>query len=248
MSPIWIAADWGTTHLRVWAMGPEGAGEARQSADGMAGLAPGDFAPALARLTEGWGEVPVIACGMVGAREGWREAPYRPVPCTPLDPASSVTVGRVRILPGLSQAQPADVMRGEETLIAGLLADAPDFDGVLCFPGTHTKWVHVSAGEVVSFRTVMTGELFALLAERSVLRHVVGEEIDWDAFEAAVGEGQGAPGEVTARLFSLRARHLLEGPAPAAARARLSGLLIGAELTAVRPYWLGRRVVVAGGA
>ncbi len=81
------------------------------------------------RLIEPWlaaGRVtPVIACGMVGSRQGWLEAPYRAVPCTPLDPGSLVAVPTrdprisVRLVPGLKQAKPADVMRGEETQIAG---------------------------------------------------------------------------------------------------------------------------------
>ena len=58
-------------------------------------------------------------------------------------------------------------MRGEETQIAGFLALNPKFDGVICLPGTHTKWVHISAGEIVSFRTFMTGEMFALLSQQS---------------------------------------------------------------------------------
>ena len=82
----------------------------------------------------------------------------------------------VRILPGLSQDDPPDVMRGEETQIAGLLAREPDFDGIACLPGTHTKWAHVSAGEVVSFASYMTGELFGLLAATSVLRKTLAED------------------------------------------------------------------------
>jgi hypothetical protein len=77
-------------------------------------------------------------------------------------------------------------MRGEETQIAGFLAQNPGFDGVLCLPGTHTKWVHISAGEVVSFRSFMTGELFATVGPHSVLRHSVGE--GWD--DAAFGRGR----------------------------------------------------------
>jgi 2-dehydro-3-deoxygalactonokinase len=83
---------------------------------------------------------------------------------------------RVSILPGLKQAVPPDVMRGEETQIAGFLAAAPGFDGVLCLPGTHAKWVQISAEEVVSFRTFMTGELFDLLSTQSVLRHSIAGE------------------------------------------------------------------------
>jgi 2-dehydro-3-deoxygalactonokinase len=153
----------------------------------------------------------------------------------------------VSILPGLSQASPPDVMRGEETQIAGFLAAEPGFDGVLCLPGTHTKWVHLSADEVVSFQSYMTGELFELLSERSVLRHsVTAAGADPGAFAEAVADTLSRPERLASRLFAIRAESVLSGLAPEAGRARLSGLLIGAELAAARPYWLGQEVAVAG--
>ena len=81
----------------------------------------------------------------------------------------------VHILPGLSQAEPPDVMRGEETQIAGMLAATPDFDGLVCLPGTHTKWARVSEGRVTDFRTAMTGELFALVSGHSTLSSFTAE-------------------------------------------------------------------------
>lgn len=245
----WIAADWGTTRLRVWGMrGTEPLW--RDASDrGMGALAPHEFEGALGALLGERAGPPVIACGMVGARQGWVEAPYAAVPCAPLgDPVRAPGSLDVRVLPGLSQASPPDVMRGEETQIAGLLAEAPRFDGVAVLPGTHTKWARLSAGEVVSFRTAMTGELFALLAERSVLRHSVGAEEAAEetgtAFAEAVADALARPEALAVSLFGVRAASLLQGTPPAAARARLSGLLIGAELAALRPYWLGQEVAV----
>ena len=66
-------------------------------------------------------------------------------------------------------------MRGEETQVAGFLALNEGWDGTLCLPGSHTKWVAVSAGEVTGFRTFMTGELFAAATGHTVLRHSVGD-------------------------------------------------------------------------
>jgi 2-dehydro-3-deoxygalactonokinase len=191
---------------------------------------------------------------MVGSRQGWCEAPYRAVPCTPLDAAAQATAPTtdaritVRIAPGLKQTTPADVMRGEETQIAGALRLMPGYDGILCLPGTHSKWAHISAGEVVSFQTFMTGEMFALLSEASVLRHGMQGATGWDeaAFDAAVSDAISRPERLGARLFSLRAEGLIAGLSPQAARARLSGLLIGTELAAARPYWLGQRVTLIG--
>jgi 2-dehydro-3-deoxygalactonokinase len=137
-------------------------------------------------------------------------------------------------------------MRGEETQIAGFLATRPNWDGVVCLPGTHTKWVQISAGEVVSFRTFMTGELFDLLRGQSVLKHSVGEGWDDGAFADAVSDTLSKPEQLAARLFGLRAADLLQGQDAGIARAKLSGTLIGAELAATRPYWLGQQLAIIG--
>ncbi len=257
MRPGWIAADWGTSRLRVWAMGAEGVQAEARSDEGMGQIPAGGFEAALLRLIGPWlGDgppVPVVICGMAGARQGWQEAPYRSLPCAPVDPQALVPVPSedpriaVRIVPGLAQAKPADVMRGEETQIAGALALLGSFDGVICLPGTHSKWAQVSAGEVVSFRSFLTGELFALLSERSVLRHGLAAE-GWDdeAFLAAVSDGMSHPQKLGAKLFGLRAEALLQDLPAATARARLSGLLIGLELVGARSYWLGQPVVLVG--
>jgi 2-dehydro-3-deoxygalactonokinase len=224
------------------------------SADGMGSLARDGFEPALLNLVAPWlgpGRTRVIACGMVGSRQGWVEAPYRAVPCAPLGPPLAIAPAAdprltVRIVPGLKQTRSPDVMRGEETQIAGFLFANPGFDGVLCLPGTHSKWVHVSAGEVVSFASFMTGELFALLSERSVLRHGLAEGWDDTAFAEAVSDALSRPERLAGGLFAIRAAGLLGQLTGAAARARLSGLLIGAELAASRPYWLGQPVALIG--
>lgn len=252
--PNWIAVDWGTSNLRAFAMQGATVLARAQSDDGMAVLTRDGFEPALRRLIGDWlvqGEVPVVACGMVGSRQGWVEAPYRSVPCTPL--AEGLTLApaqgglKAYVVSGLAQHAPADVMRGEETQIAGFLALNPGWDGVLCLPGTHTKWALLSAGEVVSFQTFMTGEMFALLSTASVLRHsVAGEGWDAAAFDAAVSDAISRPERLAARLFSLRAGDLLDQRPAEATRAALSGYLIGAELAAARAYWLGQQVAILG--
>ncbi|MEO8242565.1 MAG: 2-dehydro-3-deoxygalactonokinase [bacterium] len=256
----WIAVDWGTSNLRAWAIGDNGPLAEATSDDGMGRLKPAEFEAALLRLITPWLTRPnthVVACGMVGARQGWREAAYRAVPCTPVDAAAALHVPTdpritLHIAPGLSQDQPADVMRGEETQVAGVLALYPGFDGVICAPGTHSKWMQISAGEVVSFQTYMTGELFALISAQSVLRHsmaVNGAE-SWDdaSFDGGLADALSRPDRFAAQLFSLRAEFLLHAMTPAQARARLSGLLIGIELAGAKPYWLGQTVVLVGSA
>lgn len=251
----WIAVDWGMSRLRVWSMSGDAAIEEADSESGVATLSEGRFEAALLALIEPWlgeGKTPVLACGSIGARQGWIEVPYANVPCSPLPhapmpvPATDPRLD-MHVLGGLSQSSPPDVMRGEETQIAGYLSGAGGFDGVICLPGTHSKWVLVSAGEVVSCQSFMTGELFDLLSRQSLLRHsVAGEGWDASAFDAALDETLSRPERFAARLFGLRAEMLLNGQTGPAARARLSGFLIGAELAAARPYWLGQPVVIIG--
>jgi 2-dehydro-3-deoxygalactonokinase len=252
----WIAADWGTSNLRVWAMNSQGPVAENSSADGMGKLAKADFEPALIALIEPWlgsHTMPVVACGMVGSRQGWHEAPYRRTPCRPIEPKSLTFVPtsdsriEMMITPGLMQTTPADVMRGEETQIGGAMSLMPGFDGVLCLPGTHSKWAHISADEVVSFQTYLTGELFELLSQHSVLRHgMVATGWVESAFDQGFWDAYSKPEKIATRLFSLRAEGLISGLGPEAARSRLSGLLIGIELAAAKPYWLGQDVVLVG--
>jgi 2-dehydro-3-deoxygalactonokinase len=138
-------------------------------------------------------------------------------------------------------------MRGEETQIRGFLSIFSNFDGIICLPGTHTKWVHVSAGEVISFRTFMSGELFDLLSKYSVLKHSVKSD-GWDdkEFKSAVSESISNPQKIFSDFFKLRADHLLKQVEQSELRSKLSGYIIGAELAGAKPYWLGQNVVILG--
>ena len=209
----WLAVDWGTSSLRVWAMSASGQVSGHAAAPlGMGKLAPDGFEPALKELIAPWSggapsPLPVVICGMAGAREGWAEAPYRETPCAPLGgglaaaPSSDGGFDAV-IVPGLKQADPPDVMRGEETQIAGWLALQPGFEGALCLPGTHSKWVEINGGEVAGFSTFLTGELFELLSVQSVLRHSVGgDAADGEKFAEGVRDALGAPEAVIAELL-----------------------------------------------
>lgn len=256
----WIAVDWGTSSLRVWAMTGDASILARRaSQDGMATLERDRYEDALLRMIGGFlpsdcaAPIPVIVCGMAGAKTGWIEAGYRRTPCEPLAADGMVRVKTrdrriaVRLLPGLSQASPADVMRGEETQLAGLMARIGKDEAVACLPGTHSKWARTSGGKVVSFTTFMTGELFAVLAAHSILRlSVTSGDEDREAFLVSVRDMLDDPGKLTAALFSVRASSLLDGVGAAAARSRLSGLLVGAELAATRNHWADRPVHLVG--
>ena len=151
------------------------------------------------------------------------------------------------IVPGIMQISPPDVMRGEETQIAGYFSKNPNFDGVICLPGTHTKWVHLSAGEIVSFRTFMTGEIFLSLSEHSILKNSVdSENFDQTSFLEAFEDIYSSPSLLSSKLFQIRALDLLEKVAAKSLKSKLSGYLVGAELAGAKNYWLGQKIVIIG--
>ncbi|MFC3163833.1 2-dehydro-3-deoxygalactonokinase [Ciceribacter thiooxidans] len=242
-------ADWGTSNFRLWVV--DRAGNVlgrRQSDEGLLACADGRFAAVLESHLAALGasaDLPVAITGMAGARTGWREAPYVETPA-PLDALYRQAVtpeGVTRpvfILPGVCQRTtgPFDVMRGEETQLAGAVGSGLA-DGIFCLPGTHSKWVELKGGRIATFRTVMTGELFDLLSRHSILRHSIGDDLAFTAddrgFSDGVTEALAEGFALTAHLFSIRAAGLLGGDAPKPA-ARLSGMLIGAEIAATRTF------------
>lgn len=245
-----VVVDWGTTSFRGWLMTAEGeALAASRGGEGMlhcagAGAGGSGFSAVLrshlARLGAPEG-VPVLICGMAGARQGWAEAPYMKTP-TRLDALhegairvdAAAGIGDIRILPGLAQARTdrPDVMRGEETQLLGVTE--PGFTGLVCIPGTHSKWVRIDAGRVVEFSTYMTGELFSVISQHSLLAHAVEAAgpapVDSGPFGEGLAMALAAPSALTASLFRLRAAQLLGFEPRSEGAARLSGLLIGTEL------------------
>ncbi|RWC71822.1 MAG: 2-dehydro-3-deoxygalactonokinase [Mesorhizobium sp.] len=247
--PAVAALDWGTTRLRAWLI--DGAGKVlaeRRGDDGLITAREKGFANVLESHLTAMGapeELPVIICGMAGSRQGWLEAPYVSVP----SPLGAILGGAarvpdqkrdIRIVPGLAQrlADAPDVMRGEETQLAGAGLPAKGRH-LVCMPGTHSKWVLVEDGAVTGFGTWPTGELFSVLAAHSILRHSLGEHPSPVAgdnpffrrwCEIALGEG----GDVTSRLFAIRAAGLLQDLKADDAAACLSGLLIGGEIASAR--------------
>lgn len=247
-----IAVDWGTSRCRAMLLDGAGAILAEaESGDGIAALGGQGHEEAFDRVVAGWPARPAIMAGMVGSRQGWREAAYVAVP-TSLDALSAgllrfeTTAHRpLAIVPGLvlrSEARDGDVIRGEETQLVGLMEKEPAFEGLAILPGTHSKWAAVRGGEITSFQTFMTGELFELLAKKSFLRHSVSESADDLAsspdFELAVRRSVEAELPFLAAVFSVRVRQLLNGVSGDDNLAYLSGLVIGGEIAAARKIGL----------
>jgi 2-dehydro-3-deoxygalactonokinase len=236
------AVDWGTSSFRGWLIGVDGCMLAEtRGREGMLHCASSGFAPVLqlhlVRLGAPAG-LPVLICGMAGARQGWVEAPYLHTP-TRIEALHQGAIridtpGDVRILPGIAHARAdaPDVMRGEETQLLGVTE--PAFTGLVCIPGTHSKWISIEAGSVVSFTTYMTGELFSVISHHSILQHAVEPDappmLDSTAFHDGLRTAQATPSRLTASLFQLRAAQLLGFQQRSDGAARLSGLLIGTEI------------------
>jgi 2-dehydro-3-deoxygalactonokinase len=244
-----LALDWGTSTLRASLLGEAAERlDQRQQPWGIQHLPEGGFAAALRGVAGDWLDavpgLPVIAAGMVGSAQGWREAPYVPCPADAAALAAALLSFEawpgvtLHVVPGVRLAgERPDVMRGEETQIVGVLAQQPALaaQASLVLPGTHCKWVQVEAGHIMDFHTHMTGELYALLALHSILgrpaREAGGGRVSDDAFARGVSaaRAQRTPGGM-ALLFSARTLVLGGQLAAADSLEYLSGLLVGEEL------------------
>ncbi|WP_440983711.1 2-dehydro-3-deoxygalactonokinase, partial [Shinella sumterensis] len=241
----YVAVDWGTSSFRLWLIGRDETVLAeRRSGEGMTTAARTGFAAVLQSHLAAISapeDLPVLICGMAGAKQGWVEAGYLDTPAAlSAIPAAAVRVpgvaADIRILPGLAQRDAAapDVMRGEETQLLGAAAELGNGDHLVCMPGTHSKWVRLSAGKVEGFSTFMTGELFDAIAKNTILSHAVADAgaiaPDNAAFRSAVTRMVANPALATSQMFSVRAGSLIAGLSPDDAKARLSGTLIGLEI------------------
>ena len=244
-----IAIDWGTTAARAYAVDADGHIVDTRAAPLGVQQVNGNFAAALDTLLGDWRtlKVPRIAAGMIGSRQGWVEARYVECPAAFSALASDLTMtpnGELAIVPGLLYRDDAgvpDVMRGEETQIAGSVAE--DDDPLLAvLPGTHSKWARVERGRVVGFQTHMTGELYSVLLANSILGRLASPEQAHEpgpAFAQGVarGLGEGALGHL---VFGARSLALTGSLAATEVADWLSGVLIGYEVRHARA-WAARQ-------
>lgn len=253
ITPALIIVDWGTSAFRAYLVGSSGQLIDKKSAPlGLQKIPIGGCEASLNSQLKDWLEahpsVPLVMAGMVGSKQGWLETPYVSVPVT-LDGLAGNFVSvpwhderRVLIVPGIDTlahnvSQDYDVIRGEETQIFGALSLIDDqVTGTrrFCLPGTHSKWVCVKGGAVVTFRTHMTGELFELLCENSLLaKSMSGREFFPESFVSGVNKARTSP-RATANFanlaFSVRTLALSGKLSEEQLFSYLSGLMIGLEL------------------
>ncbi len=248
MSASFIALDWGTTRLRGWLIAPDGSvQDAISSDEGIQVVEAGGFAALLRARLAPWlardAAVPIWMAGMVGSRNGWIEVPYVSTPCS----AADLRRGALRheldghdvwLVPGVSTRSDDgffDVMRGEETLALG----AGVSEGLICQPGTHSKWIEMRDGVIVSFATFITGEIYAAMSASFIARLAATPENP----EPGAREGRiaaQARGGVLRGLFQARAR-VLDGALPAASvKPFISSLLVAEEMAGARQLYGSR--------
>ena len=231
-----IGVDWGTTNRRAYLMNADGKQTAEfEDGKGIMSVPADGFPAAVAEIRERLGDKPLLLAGMIGSNRGWVEAPYVPCPAGMDELVRGLVwvTDTEAVVPGVSFVgdDRADVMRGEEVqLLGAVAAGLIPANCLVCHPGTHNKWAAVAAERLVSFRTVMTGELFSLLKEHSILADLLQPDVEPDtAFRSGVRRSLDYH-DAQAELFTVRARVLL-GQAPREqAASYASGLLIGSDI------------------
>lgn len=235
-----IALDWGTTRARAFLISETGEVLQRRVADqGIQSVPAGGYPAAFEALAGDFRraapDAPILLAGMVGSRNGWIEAAYVACPASPEEiAAAAIGVAldedtAATILPGLSWDDGAfDVMRGEETLIVGLGLT----DGIACLPGTHSKWAEVRSGRITRFASFMTGEVYGLLREGSILSRLAEAPSEADA---ALGAARGRAavsraGGLLNSIFAARTEVLAGRMPGGAVGPYLSALLVGQEI------------------
>jgi 2-dehydro-3-deoxygalactonokinase len=255
-----IGIDWGTSRQRAYRIDHQGRVLERRSGDlGLSAVRGKDFDAALRTLISDWlasaGDIPVLMSGMVGSRNGWVEAAYCECPfgieelSRTLVPVKSP--GASVFIAGGGHATDArghhDVMRGEETQFLGL--ENCVGRQLALAPGTHSKWALLEDGLIRSFRTYMTGEMFALLKDHSILGWLMpdgqaGADDDM-AFAEGVKDAE-TDADLLHSLFDVRTSGLFEPERAAGLSSYLSGILIGSEITgAVKAYPAGAITIIA---
>ena len=236
-----ICGNWGTTTLRAFGVSAEGEIVTDiRTAPGIASLSPSEQEATWFETVQEWGNVPHLICGMAGSNLGWLETGYVEMPVSTQSIADAVRwqphgTGKVGIVPGLSGtgwAGQAERMRGEETELIGWLERTGQKDAILCLPGTHTKWVTLKDGSVTRFNTALTGELFSLLKEASILKSDREQVHSISAFEAGARLGLSKRSTDTLHgLFAARSELISGGVKPHQTEAFLSGFLIARDVS-----------------
>lgn len=271
-----LSCDWGTSNFRLYLLesknlaclgqvsSPAGVGVLRRQIEEQGVEATPFFLSFLQEQVERLAQqveenltgIPLFISGMASSSIGIFELPYAQLPFSitgedlvyhKIEPNASFSHA-IYLFSGLQS--PADVMRGEETQVIGMQNNISAADAIFILPGTHAKHIRIQAGKIVDFSTFMTGELFQLTSQRSILSHSV-ESRPIDDQEAISYFKQGVTlmktGNYLETLFQARTNTLLKGFSPTQNYCFLSGIHIGYELTALQKLSAATQIVICAG-
>jgi 2-dehydro-3-deoxygalactonokinase len=247
-----IAVDWGTTNRRAYRIDSAGnRTDEFEDAKGILSVGDGGFPEAIGEIRSKLGDKPLLLAGMIGSNRGWKEAPYVPCPAGIEELAQALVWAdeRAAIVPGVSFVGDgrADIMRGEEVQLLGAVASRlVDSNALVCHPGTHNKWTVLHQGRIQSFRTVMTGEIWSLLKEHSILADLLEGPVEVDEVFRNAARHAVFNEALPAELFSVRASVVLGQMKKQDAPSYASGLLIGTDVRIGLAVPAGAQVVVMG--
>jgi len=192
--------------------------------------------------------LPVIAAGMIGSAQGWKQTKYLHLPLNlgelgkHLVPFETATGRRIWIVPGLMDpSPPMNVMRGEETQALGLLSERTETrepGRLFCLPGTHSKWIDVVGQEIRGFTTFMTGEVYSALRSHTILGRTIPSDLsssfNAEAFDRGLDLAHRAGSKgLLSDIFTTRTLALAGVLVPEEQADYLSGILIGHEVHAM---------------
>lgn len=185
-------------------------------------------------------QLTVIISGMASSSIGMVELPYKPVPFyiskagfeTHCIPATD-TCNRMIVVSGVRSAN--DVMRGEETILAGCDIEEIAAEQLFIFPGTHSKHVIVKNSMLKNISTYMTGEMFDLLSTKSILAASVeaNDKLTENFLSFEKGIHEAMTNNFLNNVFHTRTNQLFDLFSKSGNYHFLSGLLIGEELRQV---------------
>jgi 2-dehydro-3-deoxygalactonokinase len=273
-----LAVDTGTTTTRVWALEDGSVRTGRSAHAGARDLARSrdrdwllarirELAEqALAQLAKEWSAVDgIVAFGMITSELGLEELPHLSAPVGVDDLVDALQERTyvdalpvpLHLVPGVRNGagalELADVMRGEETEVVGLLSLGHAEPPLLYLSvGSHSKLVAVDGdGRIGWSATTLSGELLWALHRETILAGLVDPSSDigdfhWVEEGARLVEAIG----LSRALFAARLLNRIEQQPARACSDFVHGAVAKSDLVSFRAALVGRSaaaVVVAGG-
>ncbi len=254
-----IGLDWGTTSFRAFLIDQDGhVLDQKTNENGILAVPNNDFKGVLISAIKVWLDqhpaLPIVASGMITSRNGWHETPYLSLPAnindfanalTPLTLSNDIVIHFITGASYENENGVPDIMRGEETQIIGEV-EASDNE-IFLLPGTHSKWAITQDEKIIGFTSFMTGEVYAVLKEHTILGALMKEcsSLNDDAFLKGVLMQQKQDISILHQIFTARTLALFDKLENEDIADYLSGLLIGEEIkSALNQYDANKETII----